>query len=157
MFGYARRDLIGRNINTLVPEPMSTVHQQYMLTYITTGKEASCAACVLVQCGCWLRVCSVPVRSQTVMNTTRTAFGKHIQGYIFPLLLNVKAMESSFAGIMQELKTNDNFILFTSKSLRITEATQDSMKLLGVSGAPACASCAALCAMQVSQHVGVAD
>jgi PAS domain S-box-containing protein len=50
MFGYARRDLIGRNINTLVPEPMSTVHQQYMLKYITTGKEASCAACVLVKC-----------------------------------------------------------------------------------------------------------
>jgi hypothetical protein len=76
--------------------------------------------------------------SQTVMNTTRTAFGKHIQGYIFPLLLNVKAMESSFAGIIQELKTSDNFILFTSKSLRITEATQESMKLLGVSDALDC-------------------
>ena len=69
---------------------------------------------------------------QTVMNTTRTAFGKHSQGYIFPLLLNVKAMESSFAGILQELKTTDNFILFTSKSFTITEATQESMKFLGV-------------------------
>ena len=39
MFGYTRRDMIGRNINVLVPEPMSTVHQQYMLRYISTGRE----------------------------------------------------------------------------------------------------------------------
>ena len=66
------------------------------------------------------------------MNTTRTAFGKHSQGHVFPLLINVKAMDTNFAGILQDLPTSDNFILFTSKALVIAEATLESISLLGV-------------------------
>jgi PAS domain S-box-containing protein len=41
MFGYNRRDIIGRNINVIVPEPLATVHQLYMLHYLSSGREVS--------------------------------------------------------------------------------------------------------------------
>ncbi len=66
------------------------------------------------------------------MNTTRTAFGRHKAGYIFPLLLNVKPMETSFAGILQELTTTDQFVMFLSKSFVVLEATQESQQLMEV-------------------------
>ena len=69
---------------------------------------------------------------QFIMNTTRTVFGKHQQGHIFPMLLNVKAMETSFAGILQELTTTDQFVMFLSKSFVVLEATHESLKLMGV-------------------------
>ena len=67
-----------------------------------------------------------------MMNTTRTVFGKHSQGYIFPMLLNVKPMDHSFAGIVQELASPEHFVLFTSKTFRVLEATLHSMKLMNV-------------------------
>jgi PAS fold len=44
MFGYNRRDLIGKNIDVLVPEPMSSAHHSYMTKYIQTGREVCFAA-----------------------------------------------------------------------------------------------------------------
>ncbi len=41
MFGYTRRDMIGKNINVVVPEPLATVHRKFMLKYIETGTEVS--------------------------------------------------------------------------------------------------------------------
>ena len=107
LFGYTRRDLIGRNIDVLVPEPLATVHQSFMLKYIQTGRE-------------------------TVMNTTRTVFGRHHDGHIFPILLNVKPLETSFAGVIAELHTSEHFILFASKSFVVSAASLESMTLLGV-------------------------
>lgn len=106
MFGYTRRELLGRNINTLVPEPLATVHQQFMLKYIETGRQVQntgLAVRMFLQSSDFPT--PHPTSHQTVMNTTRTAFGKHSQGYIFPILLNVKAMETSFAGLLQQLTT----------------------------------------------------
>ena len=39
---------------------------------------------------------------QSVMNVSRTVFGKHKQGYLFPMLLFVKPMTDSFAGASDE-------------------------------------------------------
>lgn len=41
MFGYNRRDIIGQNIDIIVPEPLATVHHLYMLHYLSTGREVS--------------------------------------------------------------------------------------------------------------------
>jgi hypothetical protein len=41
------------------------------------------------------------------MNTTRTVFGRHRSGALFPIMLCVKPMGSSFAGVMQKLVTTD--------------------------------------------------
>jgi PAS domain S-box-containing protein len=38
MFGYAKRDMVGKNINLLIPQPMSSRHDQYLRRYVETGK-----------------------------------------------------------------------------------------------------------------------
>ncbi len=39
MFGYSKRDIVGQNINAIIPEPISIVHQEYMQHYVRSGKE----------------------------------------------------------------------------------------------------------------------
>jgi hypothetical protein len=68
------------------------------------------------------------------MNTTRTVFGKHASGHVFPMLINVQSMPDAdcFIGIMQELKSPDEFVLFMSVSKTVVEATKGSLGLLQV-------------------------
>ena len=35
--GYNRRDIVGRNLNIVIPEPISSMHQQYLVDYMRTG------------------------------------------------------------------------------------------------------------------------
>jgi hypothetical protein len=107
MYGYSKRDLIGQSLNIIIPEPIASVHQLYMRNYVRTGREV-------------------------MMNSSRTMFGKHKQGYLFPLLINSISGENGFVGMMQRLHTSDEFIWFYSKSLVIAGATQDCMRALGV-------------------------
>lgn len=37
MFGYARGELDGKNINVLMPQPFSSRHDSYLSNYLTTG------------------------------------------------------------------------------------------------------------------------
>ena len=37
MFGYNRRDMLGKNISLIVPFPLSTMHDKYLMNYIATG------------------------------------------------------------------------------------------------------------------------
>ena len=39
MFGYTKRDLVGKNVNTLIPFPLSAAHNDYILKFIMTGKQ----------------------------------------------------------------------------------------------------------------------
>ena len=66
------------------------------------------------------------------MNITRTVFARHRAGYLFPVLLCVKPMSNSFAGIIQRLYTNDNFLLFTSVSRRVAGGTQVRVNVVTV-------------------------
>jgi hypothetical protein len=70
------------------------------------------------------------------MNTTRTLFGRHREGYIIPLLLNVKPLENCFAGVIVPLHTLDQFVLFTSDSFTVTAATKESCAVLKVHPMP---------------------
>lgn len=113
-----------------------------MCRYIETGREVrGCSMrCVsetlYLCCGCCVCVCVAHVvcvgNLQSVMNTTRTVFGKHSQGHIFPMLLNVSSLESSFAGAVQALPGSEEYILFLSRSLTVLEATQASLRMMGV-------------------------
>jgi hypothetical protein len=72
------------------------------------------------------------VYAQRILNTTRTLFGRHRSGHIFPMVLNVARMDTEFAGVIQRIQSRDDYIMFLSESLIVTAATQDSMALLGV-------------------------
>ena len=67
------------------------------------------------------------------MNTTRTVFGRHHDGYIFPMLINLKPQEHCFTGVVSSIKTTEQFIIFTSQRFIVTAATNESHKLLRVS------------------------
>ena len=66
------------------------------------------------------------------MKFTRATFGQHKQGYVFPLLLAVNALEDCFAGVMQRIDTTDEFIFFYDKSFVISGASEKSFRMLGV-------------------------
>ena len=44
MFGYEARELIGRNINVLMPEPYRDEHKGYVERYVETGEGTICGA-----------------------------------------------------------------------------------------------------------------
>jgi two-component system sensor kinase FixL len=44
MFGYEARELIGRNINVLMPEPYRDEHKGYVKRYVETGEGTICGA-----------------------------------------------------------------------------------------------------------------
>ncbi len=70
--------------------------------------------------------------SQYFPSMSRVMFGKHKQGYIFPLMLALNMMEDGISGAVQRIDTSDEFIWFYSKSLTICGASQGSYRLLGV-------------------------
>ncbi len=134
MFGYAKREIVGRNISMVVPEPMSGAHDSYLRNYVSTGTEV-CAyvACARVCVRVRVYICTLAsVLPQRILNSTRTLFGRHRMGYIFPMLLNVTRLDTEFAGVMQRIQTQDEYILFLAQSFTVTAATQQSLALLGV-------------------------
>jgi PAS domain S-box-containing protein len=39
LFGHTRRGMLGNNINMIIPEPLSSMHQKYLEKYIETGLQ----------------------------------------------------------------------------------------------------------------------
>jgi len=110
LFGYARRDLLGKNINVLVPEPISTIHQKFLEKYMATGEE-------------------------TVVNTSRIYFAVHRNGHVFPISTNIRPMEEGFGGVLEEIVTSQGFIFFhgTAGKWKVTAACKNSMNFLDIS------------------------
>jgi hypothetical protein len=67
-----------------------------------------------------------------MMQSSRTMFGKHRLGYIFPILMNANALDTCFAGVIQKLNCPEEFIWFYSKSFVVCEASQESYNMMGV-------------------------
>ena len=112
MFGYAKRDLLRKSVSVIVPYPMSTMHDKYVQSYIETGRTVSekgvqtTLVSQELSTVAWSTTTGENVENniirsqlgQAVMNVTRTVFGRHKNGYLFPMLLCVKPMVASFTG-----------------------------------------------------------
>jgi two-component system sensor kinase FixL len=82
LFGYAEREVIGQNVNMLMPSPFQEEHDGYLARYLTTG-----------------------VRK--IIGIGREVTGRHRDGTRFPVHLSVGEMsvngERKFTGILHDL------------------------------------------------------
>src|SRR4029079_18366846 len=82
MFGYAEAEMIGKNVNILMPSPYHEEHDGYMARYLTTGEKK-------------------------IIGIGRQVTGLRRDGTTFPLRLSVGEMkvngERKFTGILADL------------------------------------------------------
>src|ERR1043165_3054717 len=82
MFGYAEAEMIGKNVNILMPSPYHEEHDGYMARYLTTGEKK-------------------------IIGIGRQVTGLRRDGSTFPLWLSVGEMqvngERRFTGILADL------------------------------------------------------
>jgi PAS domain-containing protein len=88
MFGYNRRELMGRDIALVVPEPISSIHHIYVNKYQETGQER-------------------------ITNRSIFAFGAHRSGYLFPMRMNARSNGDDFQCVVDEVITSTFFAFFT--------------------------------------------
>lgn len=82
LFGFSPQEVIGRNVNLLMPEPSHTEHDEYMRRYLTTHEKR-------------------------IIGIGREVTGRRKDGSTFPLHLSVGEMEidgePKFTGILHDL------------------------------------------------------
>ncbi len=82
MFGYDAREVIGQNVNMLMPEPHDDQHNRFLSHYLDTGKKR-------------------------IIGIGREVMGKRKDGQIFPLDLSVSEVnvdgKRSFAGVLRDI------------------------------------------------------
>jgi PAS domain S-box-containing protein len=82
IFGYDAGEMLGRNVKMLAPEPLSSQHDDFIASFLATGKRK-------------------------VIGIGREVEGRHKDGTTFPLYLSVAEVEShgeqTFTGIMRDL------------------------------------------------------
>jgi two-component system sensor kinase FixL len=82
LFGYSEQELIGQNVNVLMPSPYHEEHDGYLARYLATGRA-------------------------TIIGTGREVTGRRRDGTTFPLHLSVGELtvegERKFTGILHDL------------------------------------------------------
>ncbi len=110
LFGFTRREIVSKNIASLVPEPLSAVHDRFLLRYIQTGEEH-------------------------IVNTSRIYYGVHKAGYVFPMCANIRPMEDGFGAVFEGITTSQAFIIFMGSPARwkVTAICKTTLALLNLS------------------------
>ena len=82
LFGYAERDVVGQNVNVLMPSPYKEQHDGYLARYLATGEKQ-------------------------IIGLGREVIGRHRDGSTFPVHLSVGEMsvqgDRRFVGILHDL------------------------------------------------------
>ncbi|MBV8459184.1 MAG: PAS domain S-box protein [Acetobacteraceae bacterium] len=82
LFGYAADELVGRNVNILMPEPYAGAHNEYMANYLRTGQKK-------------------------IIGIGREVVGRRSDGSVFPMDLSVGEArdggEPIFVGIIRDI------------------------------------------------------
>ncbi|MET0155383.1 MAG: PAS domain S-box protein [Rickettsiales bacterium] len=82
IFGYAAKEVLGRNVNMLMPEPYHDEHDQYLKNYASTGNKK-------------------------IIGVGREVAGKRKDGSVFPLDLSVAEVKIGkgrvFSGIVRDI------------------------------------------------------
>ena len=101
IFGYLSQDVLGRNINMLMPEPYHSRHDGYLAHYLATG-EAS------------------------VIGRGREVTGRRMNGGTFPMDLAVSEMHQSaqrkFVGIVRDISDRKHAEMETLRTLEMAQA-----------------------------------
>ncbi len=82
MFGYSAAEVIGRNVNMLMPEPYHAEHDDYLTSYLTTGEKR-------------------------IIGIGRTVIAQHKSGSTFPMELAVGEVRTEadhiFTGFIRDI------------------------------------------------------
>ncbi|KAJ3379413.1 hypothetical protein HDU84_006705, partial [Entophlyctis sp. JEL0112] len=107
LFGYCQGEIVGRNINMIVPSPFSELHDGFLRKYLDTG-------------------------SSRVIDVFQQVMGVHKDGYLLPIILCVKHNQEAdgkraFAGYVKATKESktSGFVIFDSNTLRLKYATKN--------------------------------
>ncbi|KAJ3341336.1 hypothetical protein HDU83_006673 [Entophlyctis luteolus] len=107
LFGYCQGEIVGRNINMIVPSPFSELHDGFLRKYLETG-------------------------SSRVIDVFQQVMGVHKDGYLLPIILCVKHNQEAdgkraFAGYIKATKESktSGFVIFDSNTLRLKYATKN--------------------------------
>lgn len=88
VFGYEQYEVMGRNINILIPAKDAQKHVRYMNNYVNSNK------------------------TNTVLNTKRELTARHKDGHTFPIAIAVKPVyvndELIFVGLIEEITEKKN-------------------------------------------------
>lgn len=110
LFGYSRLQLERRNFFTLLPDPLASIMEDILKTYVSTGEGK--------------------------ISSTYIVFGVTKSNAIAPMLLCMRETPAddgppSFIALMRELRTSDQHILLNA-DFSITAASAYALEILGV-------------------------
>jgi len=97
IFGWTAEEVIGRNVNLLMPEPYHAAHAGYLHHYLTTGEKR-------------------------IIGSGREVEGRRKDGTRFPLELGISEMRVGevrlFAGITRDISTQKSLLLVAEQANR---------------------------------------
>lgn len=92
-FGYKREEMIGRNLSILMPSPLNQQHDQFIQSYLKTGRSK-------------------------VLGKIRRFEGLHRDGHLFPIQVAANRVDTargaSFVAVIRVLSEDDNAFVTTN-------------------------------------------
>jgi len=104
-------ELLNRNVSIIIPEPISSVHDQILTTFLRRN-------------------------TSEILNTTRVALAVHKRGYLVTADINMRWVDATMSrvvGVIKPLITEDEQLIFDKESDHVTYCTQNLYSMLGFS------------------------